>query len=173
MSIAYRARQFWRLLRPQPLPDEGWSTIETILSPSELALFRWQQAGDRAHAYRVMQTLLDAGDTDRRLLAAALLHDVGKCQMQITLLDRVVGVLGERLFPEHASRWGNTAGRGWRRPFVIREQHARWGARLANQAGSAVVTVRLIRHHQEPPDKLGDAEARRLLARLQWADDQH
>lgn len=173
MSIAYRIRQFWRLLRARPLPENAWRDIKDVLSPAELALFRRQSAGDCAHGFRVMKTLKDAGETDRRLLAAALLHDLGKSLMDTTTLDRVVGALGEQLFPERATRWGMASGQDWRRPFVIRQQHARWGADLASNAGSQTMTVNLIRHHQDPPEKMNEEEARRLLAKLQWADNQH
>lgn len=173
MSIVYRVRQFWRLLRAGLLPDEAWRIVEEILSPGELALFRRQSAGDCAHGFRVMKTLRDAGETNRCLLAAALLHDVGKSQLDTTTLDRVVGALGERLFPRRATQWGMASGHDWRRPFVIRKKHAWWGADLANSAGSETMTVTLIRHHQEAPETMSDDKARRLLAKLQWADNQH
>lgn len=173
MSLAYRLRQFWRLIRAQPLPEKAWTTIETILSPAELALFRQQTVGDRAHGYRVLLTLQEEGEDDRCLLAAALLHDVGKCRMKTTILDRVMGTVGQRLFPRRAAAWGKTTGRGWRRPFVIRRQHALLGATMAEQAGSEATTVRLIRHHQDSPQVMKDAEERHLLERLQWADNQN
>lgn len=173
MGLAYRIRQFWNLIRVKPLPKSALENVAAILSPAEVVLFRKQVAGDRAHSYRVLRTLQRAGETDTRLLAAALLHDVGKSRVKTTVVGRVVGAVGERLFPEHAATWGQTEQGSWRRPFVIRRQHARWGAALAKEAGSNPTTVRLIRHHQDRSHVLDDLEERQLLERLQWADNQN
>jgi len=65
---------------------------------------------------------------------------------------------------------------GWRRPFVVKAQHAAWGAEMAANAGSDPLTVWLIEHHQDvlAPLKASEevgTEAERLLRQLQWADD--
>lgn len=171
MGIAYRIRQFWNLIRAKPLPESALDIVAAILSPSEFVLFQEQVTGDRMHSYRVLRTLQGAGESDARLLAAALLHDVGKSQMKTTVVGRVIGAAGERLFPAQAARWGKSETGWWRRPFVIRRQHAHWGAALAEEAGSNPTTVRLIRHHQDRAHVLDDPEERQLLERLQWADN--
>jgi putative nucleotidyltransferase with HDIG domain len=173
MGIAYRIRQFWNLIRAKPLPESAKRNVAAILSPAELVLFEQQVAGDRMHSYRVLRTLQAAGEDDARLLAAALLHDVGKSHMKTTVVGRVIGAVGEKLFPEHAVRWGETGQDWWRRPFAIRRQHAQLGAALAEEAESDPTTVRLIRHHQDRAQVLDDPEERQLLERLQWADDQN
>ncbi|HZD11400.1 MAG TPA: HD domain-containing protein [Candidatus Binatia bacterium] len=172
MGLTYRLRQFWQLLAAQPLPADAWFEIEATLNAGELDLFRRLAPADRAHSFRVLHTLQEAGDTDPQLLAAALLHDVGKCHLPPTLWDRVAGAIGEHLLPTKARAWGLGSPSRWRRPFVIREQHAAWGAEMARLAGSHPVTVRLIRHHQDPLPAVSDAQTRDLLQRLQWADGQ-
>lgn len=173
MGLTYRIAQFWRLLRAPALDDAARDEIAAILSPGELMLFRRFGNGDQQHGYRVMRMLLAAGDDHPALLAAALLHDVGKTSLHIRVWERVVGSLGEIFFPAAAARWGRGEPRGWRRPFVIRQQHAAWSAKMAAAAGSAPLAVALMRHHQDK--KLGelDEELAALLRRLQWADDQH
>jgi putative nucleotidyltransferase with HDIG domain len=173
MDIAYRIRQLWNLIRAKPLPESALVHVATILSPAELVLFHKQVASDRVHGYRVLRTLQQAGEQDARLLAAALLHDVGKSRTKMTVVDRVLGAVGERLFPEHTTNWGKNEQGRWRRPFVIRRQHAQWGATLAREAGSNPTTVRLIRHHQDPASVLDNLEDRQLLERLKWADNQN
>lgn len=173
MGLAYRLRQFWRLVQDEPFPAEDWPTVQEILSPAELALFRRQTTADQVHALRVLHTLKDAGAAEPHLLAAALLHDVGKCRVSITLWDRVVGAIVENLFPRLAERWGKGEPTFWKRPYVIRRQHAAWGAQMARAAGSEPLTVRLIDHHQHPLDSVTDDNERRLLQQLQWADDQN
>lgn len=173
MGIAYRIRQFWNLIRAKPLPESAKKNVAAILSPAELVLFEKQVASDRMHSYRVLRTLQGAGEDDRRLLAAALLHDVGKSQVKTTVVGRVIGAAGEKLFPWHAVRWGGSGQGRWRRPFVIRRQHAQWGAALAEEADSDPTTIRLIRYHQDRASVLDDPEERQLLERLQWADNQN
>jgi hypothetical protein len=85
--------------------------------------------------------------------------------------ERVVIVLGKRLFPRTVRRWGEARPRGLCRPFVVAARHAEWGADLAARAGASSQTVRLIRRHQNPPDPHPGSRAERLLAALQQADD--
>lgn len=173
MGLIYRASQFWRLLRAPPLPASAWQEIAAILNPDELNLFRRFSHGDQQHAYRVMRTLTSTGEDEPALLSAALLHDVGKTRFQIHLWERVAGALAEILFPEKVERWGNGQARGWRRPLVIRQQHAIWSAEMAAAAGSTPLAVALMRHHQDRQLDHLDGELAGLLRLLQWADDQH
>jgi hypothetical protein len=173
MGLAYRASQFWRLLKAPPLPNGAWQEIGTILSSDELTLFRRFSRGDQQHAYRVMRTLLAAGNDEPALLVAALLHDVGKTRYRIHLWERVAGALAELFFPETVERWGNGEARGWRRPLVIRQQHASWSAEMASAAGSTPLAVALMRHHQDRQLDDLDGELARLLRLLQRADDQN
>lgn len=173
MGLSYRLQQFWRLLKAEPFPEEEWPRIQAVLTAQELALFRRQAAVDQAHGLRVLQTLQQAEETDAHLLTAALLHDVGKARLAPNLWDRVVGAVGEKLLPARAEAWGQGRPTLLRRPFVIRCQHAAWGAEMAQQVGSAPLAVWLIAHHQDAVDSVADECRRRLLQRLKWADDQN
>src|SRR5690606_10928256 len=97
MGLTYRLQQFWRLIRVQPFPQEAWTEVQAVLSPQEIALFRQQVTADQTHGLRVSRTLREAGESEPHLLAAALLHDVGKCRVRPTLWDRVVGALVEKV----------------------------------------------------------------------------
>ena len=173
MDLPYRLRQFRALLVARPLDAARWREIEALLSPAELALFRRFSPGDRQHSYRVMRALREAGHDDERLLAAALLHDVGKTRLRLHLWERISGALVETFAPSLGAHWGAGPARSWRRPFVIRAQHAEWGAEMAEAAGSDLATAALIRHHQQKPPDTGDDELDRLLGYLQWADNLH
>ena len=119
----------------------------------------------------VVQRLKDEGQNHPDLLTAALLHDVGKILHPLSPLERAVIVLGKKFFPRLASRWGKGTPRDFRRPFIVAERHAEWGADLAARAGASTMTVNLIRRHQdallENPISLED----HLLTALQSADD--
>jgi len=172
MKIIYRLRQLWQLVTARSLPPSAWQEIEAVLSPRECALFRRHSPADRQHAYRVLRTLRADGRDHPALLAAALLHDVGKTRHRPRAWDRVLGTMAERLFPGRIERWGTGEPRGWRRPFAIRAQHAAWGAEMAAAAGSSPLTVVLIRRHQEKVIGPEEGETAALLRWLQAADDQ-
>lgn len=168
MTILYRVGQFRQLLLARPLPAGYHTTIQAHLNPAEYTLFLRFSHTDQWHSYRVMQTLLDAGHDTPALLTAALLHDVGKTRVRLFVWERVLVVLLGKLLPGRVTSWGTGQPQGWRKPFVIKEQHPLWSAEMAEAAGSHPKALRLIRLHQstpEPDDK--------LLQILQWADDQN
>jgi hypothetical protein len=130
------------------------------------------QPSEQTHAHQMLERLRAAGQTDPDLLAAALLHDVGKVLVPLSLPDRVIIVLGKRFFRERARRWSEGTPSRLRRPFVVAAHHPEWGADLAEQAGASPRTIELIRHHQDIPssdDPLDDP----LLVALQAADDEN
>lgn len=173
VRIGYRTRQLWRTLTAKTLAPAERAEIRAVLSPEEYQLFLRYEMTDQQHCYRVMRTLRDAHFVDPELLIAALLHDVGKTEVSLTSIDRIVGSIAERSWRGSLSRWGNDPPEGWRRPFSVRVQHADWGATLAERAGSSTRVVCLIRRHQDKNFDDLPAEDAELLRLLQWADEQN
>lgn len=186
--VLYRVRQFILALRAAAGPGEIKSA-GTLLTPEQMKLFAAMQPSEQAHAMNVYHQLLAQGETSADLLAAALLHDVGKSLSPLHLWERVMIVLARALCPAQARRWGR-AGEGndaapervtaarkhyrlFRRAFVVAEQHPAWGAALAAEADASPRTVALIRQHQEPASAQADPETRCLLSRLQAVDDKN
>lgn len=166
-------RQLWRTVTAKPLSPSERDEIEAALSPEERRLFLRYEMTDQQHCYRVMRALREAGVDDPDLLTAALLHDIGKTEVSLTSMDRIVGTIAERGWHGSLERWGNDPPQGWHRPFAVRVQHAEWGALLAEGAGSRPAVVCLIRHHQDKIfDELTATDAERL-GLLQWADEQN
>ena len=170
--LAYRTRQFWNAL-PGPRRRVETETLLPHLPPSQIVLFRRMQPSEQTHAYQMLERLKASGQTDPDLLAAALLHDVGKVLYPLSLLDRVVSVLGKRFFQQRARRWSEGTPSRLRRPFVMAAHHPDWGGDLAEQAGASSRTVDLIRHHQDPCSPNPGSRTERLLAALQAADDEN
>jgi len=206
--VLYRVRQFFLALRPAVAPQD-LEYARLVLTPAQMALFAGMQSSEQAHAVSVYRQLVAKGETSSDLLAAALLHDVGKSLSPLRLWDRVLIVLARVFFPVQSRRWGKPPAewfrgghppspgsfpleggekgggedergqlaipeeeiRGWRRAFVVGEQHPAWGARLAAEAGASPCTVALIRLHQEPASTAVDAETIRLLSKLQAVDN--
>ncbi len=166
--VLYRVRQFAAALvaglRPGAIDERP---AEDVLGPAELALFRRMTPGERRHSLTVLARVKAAGARDPALLAAALLHDVGKTRARLRLGARPLPVLARAFLPGPAAGWGQGEPRGWRRPFVVAVQHPRWGAEMAEAAGSPPRAVALIRAHQERRTR----ESPEGLEMLQAADD--
>ncbi len=171
--LRYRLWQFWQIVTAVPLEPAAREEIAAILSPSEMALFDRFALNDQWHSYRVMKLLQEAGHEQPALLVAALLHDVGKTKLPLSLWERSFIVLASILLPRQTAVWGQGEAVGWKRPFVVKVQHPAWSADMVTAAGSDPLAVELIRRHQDPIIPDDQSEAARLLCLLQWADDQN
>lgn len=143
-SYGHLVRRFvGSLSRREPVPSEvDWAA--SWLAPEELALWEAMPVADRRHSLVVARRFVAAEpDAPRDIVAAALLHDVGKTGCGLGTWGRVAAtVAGPR-------------GRRFRRYHA----HEAIGADMAAAAGSTPATVEAIR---------GDGE---FAARLRAADD--
>ena len=157
MSAGWHAfRQFVWHLESHTYSAPEWLTRE------ETELFARMPPADQFEGLKVVETLRDWGyGADRELLAAGLLHDVGKSlappwvgyRVAMTALDMLVPGLVPRLARRHG-------------PLGVLARHAAIGAELARQAGLPNSLVALIRDHHSPP-------ADERMAALQRADGLH
>jgi hypothetical protein len=137
MSISqawYRTRQFWLAWRTEPPSEEELAAARSVLTTEQMTLFLLLQPSEQIHALRVLQTIQLQGESDHDLQTAALLHDIGKARAPLKLWERVVIVFGKHFFPQYVQAWGSGEPRGWKRPFVIAEQHPAWGGEMAAEA---------------------------------------
>ncbi len=167
--IIYRVRQFVDASLAR-VSLEHLREAEEILPLEAQGLFRRMGIPDQRHALNVMRSLRHDGCTEPDLMAAALLHDVGKSAARIYSWHRAIIVLSKHLAPRLLERLIGGEPRGWRRPFVIHDQHAGIGAEWAAQAGCSALTVSLIRRHQEPLSRAPLDQEEQLLVSLQRAD---
>lgn len=175
MRIVYRLRQFWRAIFVKINPLDLQRAL-ALMNPAQAELFLQLQPSEQQHALGMVRRLIEQGDDQADLLVAALLHDAGKLRYRMNPLERTAVVLVGVISPTRLKAWGSLppAGweslPGWRRAFVVAEQHARWGAEMARQAGVSPLAETLIREHHHPHLEQADAEANRLLKKL-WAVD--
>lgn len=170
-TIRYRVGQFFSALAARVSPEEAGRATR-LLAPEARALFYRQAIQDQRHALDVYRALCQAGHTAPHLLAAALLHDVGKAAARLYAWQRAIIVLLGRFAPHLLARLSEGRPRSWNRPFVVHAQHPEIGARWAQEAGCSPLTVALIRRHQDKPSSLRTEEDK-LLAALQAADSQN
>lgn len=168
-ALRYRVGQFLRALTARASEEEVEQAIR-ILTPEARALFRCQAVQDQRHALVVYHALRQAGHTNQQLLAAALLHDVGKAAARLPAWQRAIIVLLEHFAPCLLARLSQGEPRGWSRPLVVYARHPEVGSRWAQEAGCTPLTVALIRRHQDGLTGR-QTEEDQLLAALQAADN--
>lgn len=171
MLALYRVRQFFHAAGSWIEPEEiGHRSASAHLSQEALGLFDSMPRYDRRHALSVLCTLQKQGYADADLLAAALLHDVGKTVRQtspLRLWHRVTVVLMRTFWPGMLERIGQDRPGSWRRAFFVQRNHAAISTELARQAGCSARTVGLILRHEDLPSAADDP----MLAALRAADN--
>lgn len=157
-TIAYRLWQVRQQLGPSaPLSSEEDVEVASWLPPSAFTLFKTMSPADQQHSLRVCRGLQHNGCQDADLLAAALLHDVGKAQGRVPFWTRPAIVLGKAFAPALLKRLAvapsalpSHSTPRWRRSLSYAWWHAEVGAELAATAGLSEQAVLYIRTHHQP-----------------------
>lgn len=161
--VLRRPRQFLLALAPSE-PIACRTIIGAFLPEPAAAAFAAMPAVDRAHACRVALALPDGANRD--LVAAALLHDVGKADgtYQARIPDRIARVVLARVAPPVLRRLAAPPATGWRTGLVLAVHHPALGAARARYLGCTPRTVWLIAHHEDARAAADDPELAVLLA---------
>ena len=159
--MIHLVKRFLGSLRPGgPSPaDDTWA--RSFLLPSESALWSRMSNPDRRHSVGVaretVRMLCDSAE--RPVVAAALLHDVGKVKSGLGTFSRA-----------GATVLGATLGRGrFHGRIGDYLRHDELGAQMLEVAGSDPVTVTWAREHHLPPARW--SLDRRVADALKSADD--
>lgn len=125
--------------------------MREVLLPAELALWSSMSGPDRRHsavvARRVQQML--GPDVGRPVLAAALLHDLGKLDARLRTPGRVVATLvAGAVGSEEAATWVGRRGIAGRIGRYV--DHPARGAELLRVAGSDPLTIAWTAEHHLP-----------------------
>ena len=168
--LLHLARRLFGMMVPfGPSPaDETW--VREVLATREHELWSRMCRADRRHAAGVARRVQRAlgQEATPGVLAAALLHDVGKIDSGLGAYGRVVAtVCGAVASDKTIDAWRR--GRGFTRRVGLYLQHARIGSEMLALAGSHPVTVAWAREHHLPREEWsipGD-----IGATLKSADD--
>lgn len=145
------ARRFLGSLSPRPLSTADRAWVHETLGAGERQLWDRMPLADRKHAAGV------AREVDRRLddatpavLAAALLHDVGKVESGLGTFGRVVAtVMAAVVGRTRAAAWTT----GWRGRIGSYLRHPEIGAALLEAHGADPLTVRWAGEHHRPAER--------------------
>lgn len=148
------ARRFFVSLRPggPKKADDEWARAQLL--PAESALWARMSNPDRRHAVGVAREVERAlgHEATRPVLAAALLHDVGKIESGLRTYGRVVATLcGMIVGRDHARDWMRS--RGFTRKVGLYLLHPDLGGDLLGMAGSDPLTETWTREHHKPQDQ--------------------
>lgn len=135
-------RRFLGSLSPVPLraEDDAWAMAQ--LRPGERQLWQRMSRADQKHAVGVARRV---GADDRAVVAAALLHDVGKVDADLGTFARAAATLVGR---RRGSRWRDAS--GIRGRIGRHLHHDAIGAGLLQDAGADPLTVAWAREHHRP-----------------------
>lgn len=144
-SPAHLVRRFFRSLRSAgpEADDELWALEQLV--PGEADLWKQMPGFDRRHAVGVAREVdrLLAQGGERPVLAAALLHDVGKIASGFNVWQRVAATVWTGV----RGRQKVAAGDGRMAQYV---RHPDIGATLLREAGSDPLTVAWAAEHHLP-----------------------
>lgn len=154
-SALHLVKRFFGSVVPRgPRRDDAvWA--EACLLDGEVALWRQMAKADRRHAAgvaREVQHLLGP-DVPRPVLAAALLHDVGKLDAGLGVYGRVIATISGSAVkrdPVVIKAWTKTT--GFTRRVGLYLQHPSLGGDMLELAGSDPLTVTWAREHHLPAD---------------------
>lgn len=157
--IRHRARQFLAAGRSPTAGD--FALAREHLEPDLFVLFARQHPRDIVHAAATARWLLTRGYSHPELVAAALLHDIGKGEQR--RIDRAAHVVAEAAGV--AGRAAQPRSRfALRRALARSRDHSAAGAAELRAKGAAARVVELTLNHHSPPGN--DT----MLALLQQAD---
>ncbi len=135
---------------PPAADDERWACAHLL--PGERQLWDRLSNPDRRHAIAVARRVVArlGSQASRPVIAAALLHDVGKLDSGLGTFGRVgaivvAAVAGRR----RVGAWSAHA--GWRGRLGRYVRHDELGAALLASAGSDPLTVAWAGEHHAPP----------------------
>jgi len=154
MRIVHLVKRFFGSLWPMgPLKKNQVWAAELLLPEQRKLWFRMSRA-DRRHAVGVARRVERAlgHEATPPVLAAALLHDVGKLDSGLGTYGRVIatvaGAVGGR---DMATQW--TKASGFTRRVGLYLRHAELGGDLLDMAGSDPLTSAWARQHHLPEDE--------------------
>lgn len=153
-SSAHLVKRFFGSLRPggPSAADVAW--VGDVLSPAELQLWQKMYGPDRRHSVQVARDVEGrlGHEATRPVLAAALLHDIGKIDSGLRTFGRVVATLTIKLAGyDDVVAWQRS--RGIHRRIALYARHPELGADMLTLAGSNPLTVAWAREHHLPREQ--------------------
>lgn len=170
-------KRFFGLWNPKLTPMDI-ELVESYLDDAGKFLFFQMSQADQLHSISVAKIVISEagfirGLNHQALVKAALLHDVGKVEGELSFFSRLAAGTIRRINPN----WRNKLAVNSRKPFwgkirygfYVDMIHPARGSHMAKIFGIDDLVVKLIRHHHDPPSNDQAPE----LTWLQMADSRN
>jgi hypothetical protein len=154
VSAGHLVRRFFGSLVPAGPRRRDAEWVRSVLADGGLRLWDRMSRADRRHAAGVARRVERAlgHEATRPVLAAALLHDVGKLDSGLGTYGRVVATLASSVAGRGAAHDWSRA-RGFTRRVGLYVRHPELGGDMLALAGSDPLTVTWTREHHLPPEE--------------------
>ena len=135
MNVYHLGKRFLTSLVVRKLNDEEQQLVRSVLLENELGLWMKSMKVDQRHSLVVLKRFIAImPDAGRDAQAAALLHDIGKSQLQMGILSRVAATLiGPRT-----------------QRFSQYHRHEQLGIELLEAASCSTITIGYLRGSGDP-----------------------
>lgn len=152
-EVIHLIGRFFGSIRPGAPPSADLAWADEHLVAGERALLRRMSNPDQRHSIAVAREVArELPDAPRSVIAAALMHDVGKVESGFRTPARVGATLLWAVADEGmADRW--LSARGTRRRLAEYRRHPEIGERLLVDAGADPLTAGWAADHHKPADK--------------------
>lgn len=153
-GFGHLSRRFFGSLRPGGPAEADRAWVESVLLEREYELWQRMYGPDRRHSVMV------AREVERRLghvatppvLAAALLHDVGKIDADLGTWGRVIATMSAKVAGRDAAKlWIKAT--GFTRKVGLYFHHPEIGADMLELAGSDPLTYTWAEQHHRPAEE--------------------
>lgn len=154
MNLGHLTKRFFGSLWPAGPSRENEEWVSSVLTEDEVKLWRRMSRADRRHAVGVARKVERqlGNEASTPVVAAALLHDVGKVAAGLGVYGRVVATLaGAAAGRTMAQAW--TQGKGFTRKVGLYLRHPDLGGDMLALAGSDPLTVTWAREHHSPEEE--------------------
>ncbi len=134
-SPAHLVRRFFDVAVSRPLSWSERAAVQGWLSPETNTVFLAQGDQDQRHGYGAALTVVAAGVDDREVIAAALLHDIGKRHARLGILGRTLASIMILLHMSLGER------------MTAYRDHGLLGARELARLGAPPLAIDFAMHH--------------------------
>jgi putative nucleotidyltransferase with HDIG domain len=149
MSAKHLISRFFGSVSASALTEDETSWVKSQLLETEFELWTQMSIQDQRHAYKVAQRTVEllGESATRPVVAAALLHDIGKIKADLGTFARVMATFaGRQGTAEQVNEWSQSD--GWLGQAGTYLRHNEIGAEMLREAGSDELTAKWAYEHE-------------------------